>query len=141
MFSNIHWFRHWDKVFWVLFAVIAISLVTGIIAAAIPFESFLVLLVLVVIVGAGKLSEELSDLKVIGYQDDIYKKLSSISQQLEHTFDLASKHKRSTEYRVQKLDSRRIDTDIKLEKKYRELISKIIEIENKVNRLTKEMNK
>jgi hypothetical protein len=141
MFSNIHWFRHWDKIFWILFAVISISLVTGIIAAAIPFESFLVLLVLVVIVGAGKLSEEMSNLKVIGYQDDIYKKLSSISQQLEHTFDLASRHKRSTEYRVHKLDSRRIDTDIKLEKKYRELVSKLIEVENKVNKLKREMKK
>jgi len=141
MFSSIHWFRHWDKIFWLLFAAIAISMVAGIMAAAIPFESFLVLLLIVVIIGAGKLSEELSNVKVLGYQDDIYKKLSSISQQLEHTFDLASKHKRSTEYRVHKLDSRRIDIDIKLEKRYRELVSKMIEIENKVNRLSKEMKK
>lgn len=137
----MHWFRHWDKIFWVLFAVIALSLLTGVIAAAMPFESFAIFLAIVVIIGAGKLSEELTNTKVVGYQDDIYKKLSSISQQLENTFEIATKHKRTTDYRVHKLDKKRIDTDIKLEKKYRELVSKIIEIENKVNKLSKEMNK
>ncbi|NIO23061.1 MAG: hypothetical protein GTN38_03490 [Candidatus Aenigmarchaeota archaeon] len=141
MFSSMHWFRHWDKIFWVLFAVIALSLLTGVIAAAMPFESFAIFLAIVVIIGAGKLSEELTNTKVVGYQDDIYKKLSSISQQLENTFEIATKHKRTTDYRVHKLDKKRIDTDIKLEKKYRELVSKIIEIENKVNKLSKEMNK
>ncbi|NIO19409.1 MAG: hypothetical protein GTN76_01335 [Candidatus Aenigmarchaeota archaeon] len=141
MFSSIHWFKHWDKIFWVLFAVIAFSLVSGIATAAITFETFVVLLLVVVIIGAGKLSEELTNVKVVGYQDDIYKKLNSISQQLEHTFELASKHKNRTEYRVQRLDKRRIDTDIKLEKRYREVASKIIEIENKVNKLSNAMKK
>jgi Sec-independent protein translocase protein TatA len=141
MFSNIHWFRHWDKIFWILFAVMSLSLLTGIATATISFEFFIVFLLIIVIIGAGKLSEELTNMRVVGYQDDIYKKLNSISQQLEQTFDLASKHKRSTEYRVQKLDKRRIDVDIKLEKKYRELVSKIIEIENKVNKLSNELKK
>lgn len=141
MFSSIHWFRHWDKIFWFLFAVISISLLVGIATATISFEFFVVLLLIIIIVGAGKLSEELTNIKLIEYQDDIYKKLNSISQQLEHTTDLVRKHKRATEYRVQKLEKRRIDVDIKLEKKYRELISKIIEIENKVNRLSREIKK
>ena len=141
MFSSVHWFKHWDKIFWVLFAAMSLSLLAGIMSAAISFEFFVVLLLIIVIIGAGKLSEELTNIKIIDYQDDIYKKLNSISQQLEQTFDLASKHKRSTDYRVQKLDKRRIDVDIKLEKRYRELVSKIIEIENRINKLSKTMNK
>lgn len=141
MFSSIHWFRHWDKIFWIMFAVVALSMVAGSAMAAVRFEFFVILGLITVIIGAGKLSEELTNNRVIEYQDDIYKKMSSVSQQLEKTFDLASKHKNRTEYRVQKLDKRRIDTDIKLEKRYRELASKIIEIENKVNKLSKAMNK
>jgi hypothetical protein len=141
MFSYADLFRHWEKIFWILFAVIALSLVWVTFLDVIQFELFIILGLITVIVGAGKLSGELTDTRFLVDQDDINKKLDSIYRQLEKTFDLASKHKKSTEYRVHKLDSRRIDTDIKLEKKYRELVSKIIEIENKVNRLSKEMNK
>ena len=83
MFSSIHWFRHWDKIFWLLFAVIGFSLVGGILSGAIQFEFFLVLGLIAVIIGAGKLSEELSDMKVIGYQDDIYKKLNSLTGRMK----------------------------------------------------------
>jgi len=141
MFSYVHLFRYWDKIFWLLFAAIALSLVAGTMIAAVQFEFFVILGLITVIIGAGKLSEELTNMKVVGHQDDIYKKLNSISHQLEKTFNLASRHKNKTEYRVQKLDKRRIDVDIKLEKRYRELASKIIEIENKVNKLSKVMNK
>ncbi len=141
MFSYAHLFRHWEKIFWLLFAAMSLSLIGGAIAHAISFGMFVILGLIIVIIGAGKLAEELTNMKVLGYQDDIYKKLTSISQQLEKTFDLASRHKRTTDYRVHKLEKRRIDTDIKLEKRYRELVSKILEIENKVNRLEKAMKK
>jgi len=140
MFS-VYWFRHWNKIFWLLFAVVSSWLIVSILTSSISFELFALLGFLVIVVGAGKLSDELTDMKIIGYQEDIYKKLTSISQQLEKTFDLASRHKSRTEYRVHKLEKRRIDTDIKLEKRYRELVSKIIEIENKVNKLSKVMKK
>ncbi|UCC91454.1 MAG: methylated-DNA--[protein]-cysteine S-methyltransferase [Candidatus Aenigmatarchaeota archaeon] len=138
MFS-LHWFRHWDKVFWVVFVVMGIFVVAGEAIALISFEFFLVLGLFMVIIGAGKLAEEISKNRLVNYQDDLYRKIHQISQHLERTFNLADSYKNKTEFRLHKLDQRRKMIEINTEKKYRDLARKIIELENRVNRVSKIM--
>lgn len=136
MFS-LHWFRHWDKIFWIFFLLMAITIVAGGIAGFVSFEFVVLLGIFVVIIGAGKLAEEISKRKLLNYQNDIYQKMHQISQHLEKTFSLASMNKEKTEFRIQKLDQKRKDVEMKFNKNHRELARKIIELENRVNKLAK----
>lgn len=136
MFS-LHFFRYWDKIFWIVFAVMGISVAAGGVGNLISFEFFLILGVFMVIIGAGKLAEEISKHKLTNYQDDLYKKIHQISQHLERTFNLADSYKNKTEFRLHKLDQRRKRMEIKTERSYRDIARKIIELENKTNRISK----
>ncbi len=136
MFS-LHWFRHWDKIFWIVFVVMGLVVVAGYAIDLISFEFFIVLGLFIVIIGAGKLAEEISKHKLMNYQDDLYKKIHQISNHLERTFNLANSYKNKTEFRLYKLDQRRKEVEIKIEKSYRDLARKIIELENKTRRISK----
>jgi hypothetical protein len=140
MFS-MHWFKHWNEIFWIFFAVMGLSLVLGESTGLISFEFFIILGVLVIVIGAGKLAEEISRNKLMNYQDDIYKKMHQISQHLEKTFNIASMNKDKTDFRIQKLDQKRSEVEKSMEKKYRDLAKKIIDLENKMDKLAKAMEK
>ncbi|MEE9323812.1 MAG: MGMT family protein [Candidatus Aenigmarchaeota archaeon] len=136
MFS-LHWFRHWDKIFWIVFVVTGISAAAGGMMNLISFEFFLAFGLFMVIIGAGKLAEEISKHKLINYQDDLYRKIHQISQHLEKTFNLADSHKNKTEFRLHKLDQRRKEMEMTIESKYRDLARKIIGTENRMSRVSK----
>ncbi len=134
---SIHWFRHWDKIFWAAFTVMCIIALAGAAGNFIPFEFFLVLGLFMVIIGAGKLAEEISKYKLMNYQDDLYRKLHQLSQHLEKTFTLADSYKTKTEFRLHKLDLKRKEMENEIERRYRNLARKIIELENRVSRISK----
>ncbi len=138
---TLNWFRHWDKIFWAFFALMGLVLAAGGIASFISLDFFVLLGVFMIIIGAGKLASEISHSKLLNYQDDIYKKMHQISQHLEKTFNIASMNKDKTEFRIQKLDQKRGEIEKQMGKNYREMARKLIELENRVNRLTKMMEK
>jgi hypothetical protein len=138
---SLHWFRHWDKIFWTFFALIGLTVAIGGFAGLMPAEFLMLLGAFIIIIGAGKLAEEITKRKLMGYQDDIYRKMHQISQHLEKTFDIASMNKDKTEFRIQKLDQKRGEMEKQMNKNYRELARKIIELENRMNKLTKAMEK
>ncbi|MFH1237343.1 MAG: hypothetical protein V1648_02985 [Candidatus Aenigmatarchaeota archaeon] len=134
---SMHWFRHWDKIFWLFFILMCIAIAIGGVTRLISAEFFVVLGIFMVIMGAGKLASEITHRKVMNYQDDIYKKLHQMSQHIEKTFELASMNKEKNEFRIGKLHQSRKDMDKKIDKNYRDLARKIIETENSVNKLYK----
>jgi O-6-methylguanine DNA methyltransferase len=136
MFS-IHWFRHWDKIFWVVFVVMGLAVTAGWAVDLVSFEFFVLLGLFIVIIGAGKLAEEISKHNLMNYQDDMYRKLHQISNHLERTFNLAESYKTKTEFRLHKLEQRRKEMEIKTERNYSNLARKIIEMENRTNRISK----
>jgi len=138
MFS-LHWFRHWDKIFWVLFVLMGISVALGGFLSLISFEFSVVLAFFIVIIGAGKLANEISGQRMVNYQDDIYRKLHQLSQHLETTFNLTDSYRTKTEFRLGKLDMRRKQTEMKIENSYRDFAKKLIEMENRLNRVSKLM--
>jgi methylated-DNA-protein-cysteine methyltransferase-like protein len=138
MFS-VHWVEHWDKIFWLMFLIIGASLITGTMAGLLPFEYLVIMGLFIVIIGAGKLGDEVGKHKLLNYQDDVYKKVYQLSQQLEHTFNLTSMHVNKTEFRLQKLDQRRKEAETRAEKNYRDLARKLIEMENRMNKVSRIM--
>jgi O-6-methylguanine DNA methyltransferase len=140
MMPNKAWFySHWSKIFWTLFVIAVISLVASKIAGIIPLDTLILLGLLMVIVGAGKLSEELTSKRVMGHQSDVYQSLHNISQQLSSMFKLVDTYRVKTDHRLFQISRRRKDSEKRFEEKYRDVVKKIIEIENKVNRLSKIM--
>ncbi len=136
MFS-IHWFKHWDKIFWLFFLLMAVTVVTAGAAGVIPFEYSVLLGVFMVIMGSGKLASEISHRRILNYQNDTYKKIHQMSQHLEKTFSLASMNKERTEFRIHKLDQKRKESEIRLNRSYRELARKVIDLENRLNKTNK----
>lgn len=136
MFS-LHWFKHWDKIFWVLFLLMGISVVAGLAASLVTFEFFLVLGFFMVIIGAGKLADEISGQKLVNHQDDIYKKLQQFAQHLETTFNLVDSQKTRTEFRMHKMGLKASEIERNAERNYRDIVRKVIEVENKMSRLSK----
>jgi O-6-methylguanine DNA methyltransferase len=133
-------FSHWGKAFWILFVLTAASLLAaGMMISIFPIDVFF--WVMLVILGTGKLSEEHSGRKLMRYQDDIYKKMHQISKQLEQTYDLANRGLSKADHRFFRISTtssamkKEIQKDA--DKRYRELVRKIIEVENKMNRLGK----
>ena len=133
----MHWFRHWDKVFWLFFILMCLAIAAGGVMGLISLEFFVVLGIFMVIMGAGKLASEITHRKVMNYQDDIYKKLHQMTQHLEKTFELASMNKEKTEFRIGKMHQSRKEMDKKIDRNYRELAKKIIDTENRINKLYK----
>ncbi len=145
---SVHWFKHWDKVFWIFFLIMAIAIVAGGVAGFISLEYVALLGISMFIIGAGKLASEISHRRLLNYQDDIYQKIHQLSQHMEKTFNIASMNKERTEFRFSKLDEKRKDVEKRMDrncrdmtksadKNYRELARKIIELENRMNRMSR----
>jgi methylated-DNA-protein-cysteine methyltransferase-like protein len=133
-------FSHWGKAFWILFVATAVALFfmgRGLGGTMVDLFFWL----MIIILGTGKLSEEFFDRKLMRYQDDIYKKIHQVSKQLEQTFELANRGLAKADHRFFRIST--ISTSMKKdlqkdsEKKYRELVRKIIEVENNMNKLAR----
>ncbi len=128
--------EHWGKVFWILFFVTAVSLITAeIMFSFFPFDVIFALVV--IILGIGKISEEYRGRKLMRYQDDIYQKMHNISQQLEQTFDLTNKSILKSDHRFFRIYKIRKEYDDKLDVFQRDVVKKMIDVENKMNKITK----
>jgi len=137
----LHWFKHWEKVFWIFFALMGLALVVAESARMISVDFFVIMGIFLIVIGSGKLAEEISRRRLMSYHDDTYRKMHQISQNLERTFSIASMHKDKTEFRIQKLDQKRGEMEKKIDKNYRDLARKIIELENRMNKLAKVLGK
>lgn len=131
-------FIHSGKVFWSMFIITSICLViTAISVSIFPFDILLGLIVIVL--GFGKLSEEYFGKKLMRYQDDIYQKIHQLTHQLEQNFNMTSKGFLKHDQRFFKISSIKKEINNDIEKNYRELVRKIIEVENNMNKLGKIM--
>lgn len=134
--ASIHLVKHWDKIFWLTFIAMLVFLAASAMQSTIKFEH-IVLWVFLILIGSGKLSQEVFGRKTLNYQDDLYRKLHTVSKQLEQTFNMANAHKERTDFRFYTLNKKRRDIETKIDKNYRDIAKKLIEIENRVNRLSK----
>lgn len=130
----------WNKFFWLLFLVIGIVIISGAVLGLLSMVEVLVAFI-VIAIGAEKLGEEISDKRLQEEQEKINRDLIFISKWLENNNMFTRQMKDKHETRLFNLDKKRAETDEKHEFSYRELAKKIFEIENRMNKLTHEMEK
>jgi len=125
---------HWNKLFWAVF----VASVLIYLAVAGNGSSFQILAgFFIIVMGAAKISEEILYKKTMRYHNDLYSKFYDLSRQLEKTVDLTLGIQSKSDSRFFVVDKKRIETDVKIEDNYRSLAKKLIEVENKLNKLTR----
>jgi len=128
---------HYNKVFWALFLA-AVAVLLGGLFGNLPLFDVLLALILIVI-ALHKVEEDVLHSKIDyekTYTDANIRRMNHLLGN-HHIFtrNLKDVH----EYRLHNLDTRRAELDFRLEQNYRELVRKIIEVENKLNDLSKKV--
>ncbi len=128
--------HNWNKLFWALFIVIGIILIAGAVAGVLSLVEILIAF-MVIAIGAEKLGEEISDKKLQEEQGKINRDLIFISRWLENNNVFTRQMKDRHEQRFFKLDNKRADIEKKHELGYRELAKKILDVENRMNEVSR----
>ncbi|NOX71978.1 MAG: hypothetical protein GXO64_04770 [Candidatus Micrarchaeota archaeon] len=123
--------------FWAIFILTAALSLW--LAVAGFFVQGVIFALVVILIGLIKLEQD-SELDEFAQNiNDMSKRLHSISQNVEKGFNFSEVSKDKTEKRIQRLDAKRVESDKKMEKMFRDLVRKIIEIENTLNKMKREM--
>jgi hypothetical protein len=120
-----------DKVFWMLFVLLELAIIMGNIWAFTPIGAILgFVLIGVAFARFGDYilhKERTAQMK--SHNNAIERMKSWLNNQYELTQGIKELH----DYRFHKLESKKIEIDENVERKYRELVGKIIDVENRLN--------
>jgi ABC-type transport system involved in cytochrome bd biosynthesis fused ATPase/permease subunit len=125
---------HGNSVFWLLFIVLVLFAVFGVI-----FNLFLIDILIglvVVLIGIQKLIEERHKNEMERKQNSANDTLKHISQWLDASHEFMSTMKNTHEGKLSELEKKKTDVDETIENNYRDVVKKVIELENKFNELT-----
>lgn len=130
---------HQEKLFWTLFVIIGALLITGILAgvALLEIPTGLMLIIL----GVNRLAEELDIRKSRRNHDNLHANIQNIRHLVHTTHATVKNLKTRHEARFQNINQRRILTDRKVEQNYRDLVRKILEIENDLTDMKRALNR
>jgi len=132
---SLSYLKHQSKIFWVLFILLGILLISGSLGSV--FYLDILLGFLVVIIGIEKLREEIYSHVNEREKKTVYESINYINNWMESTQDLTNLMKDKYNNRLFSLNNRQNELNRNLELKYRELVRKIIEVENKLNETNK----
>lgn len=127
--------HRYDKIFWVLFVMLEAAIVIGNVWNYTPMGAIIGFLVLAI--GFARFG----DYMVHKEREEAMKKHNSAIEKmkawLNNQYQLTQGIKELHDYRLHNMEKRKIDLDEKIEKNYRELAGKIMDIENRVNLVSK----
>lgn len=127
--------RYKDTLFWVFFTLLGIS---ALMLYAQVLYADVVVVIMIIALGISKLGEEMVSKSLMRQQREIGSHLEHVSQWLESNYDFIRDMNERHEEKMYSLDSTAARSEVKLEKSYRQLAGKIIELENRLNRLAKQ---
>ena len=130
---------YYDVMFWVLFILIGVLVISSA-TLAIPLLDLALGLVLVTL-GFHKIYEEIRHDGQEMDKRNVMRRLDDINSWLGKSHMHGRKANEKHTYRLNKLDEKRAALDKKIEKNYRDLARKIIELENEVNRMKRAQKK
>lgn len=130
----------WNKLFWTLFIVIGAILIIGSIIGIFTLVEVLIAFI-VIAIGAEKLGEEISDKRLQEEQGRINRDLMFVSRWLENNNVFTRQMKDRHEMRFFNMDQKRAETEKSQESSYRDMARKLIDLENRVNQLSKAVEK
>ena len=125
--------NHWNRIFWAFFVFIGLVIVFGTLFKALYIEILLGLVV--IIVGIHKLGEERSSNNIEETQTKLNRSVDYIAHWMNSMYDFSKNLKNKHEYRLYHLDKKRADMDKKIEDNYRDLVRKVVNLENRMNEL------
>jgi hypothetical protein len=126
---------HRNKVFWLVFIILGAVLVSGIVTSVFYIDVLMGLFL--VIIGLYKIGEEFITDNLKGEQQRVSEDMDNVMEWLTHSYEFTKRMKDTHENRLHHLDHKRADMDKKIEKNYREIVRKIIEVENRLNKTSK----
>ncbi len=130
---------HRNKVFWLLFIILGSFMISGMILNIIYID--IILGLFIVTIGLYKLGEEFITDRLGHEQKRIVNDMDGVLEWLNHSYEFTKSLQSRHENRIHKLDNKRAHMDKKIENNYREIVRKIIEVENKLNKTTKDVHK
>lgn len=123
--------NRWDRAFWMMFVLLEVAIILG----NMWFYSPIGIIVgfIVVVAGFAKVGDHVfhKDMrsKVLENKEAVKKMTNWLNRQYELTQGLKNIH----DSRIHKLDGKRTDLEDQVERKYRELAGKIIDLENRLS--------
>jgi flagellar hook assembly protein FlgD len=87
--------------------------------------------------GISKLGEEMVSKSINRRQEEINRHLNDVSKWLENNYDYVMKMRDSHEKSISSIGDDHVKFDMKIERSYRELASKILDVENRLSRIEK----
>ncbi|UCD02904.1 MAG: hypothetical protein JSV63_03935 [Candidatus Aenigmatarchaeota archaeon] len=125
----------WDKTFWMLFVLLEVAIILGNIWFFTPI-GIIVGFVLIAIALA-RFGDYLLHKHNSGILDKNSENVERMKSWLNNQYQLTQSIKDLHDYRFHRMDSKKAALDEKLDKGYRELAGKIIDVENRLNLVSK----
>ncbi len=126
---------HYNKVFWGLFLVALVIMATSL-TGSLPLFDVLLALILIVI-ALHKVEEDILHTKLNNERADSNINMRRLNHLLGNHYNFTRSLRDIHEFRLHNLDIRRAELDAKIEQKYRELVRKVIEVENELNKISR----
>ena len=126
-----------NNIFWIVFAIAGI--ISVVMALTDMFFLGIVLALMIILSGIAKLEQDAHKSDFIKSMNNVERDVRSLKENVEKGHYFASTINEKTEKRLQRLDAKRVDADRKAEKRFRDLVRKIIEIENTLNKMKKDI--
>lgn len=130
--------RHYNKLFWLFFVIASAIFIYSIILTTLSFGYLdMAIGVILVVIGIHRIGEEFSMRRMKDTQNDTARYVNELLQWAEKSYDYTRAFKEKHEKRLFHLDKRRIALEEQSEEQFRAAVKKVIELENKLSRLTR----
>ncbi len=125
----------WNTIFWILFVILGAAIIFQ--TAFNIFFLDIAFGLMVIVIGIHKINEELSNREFERQKKEFAESIRYLTNWMDKSHSLTRNLKERHENRLYHLDVKRADLDEKIEKTQRDLIRKMVEIENRLNDATK----
>jgi len=129
--------NHWKKLFWFLFTIASLVFIAEVITSTITMD--IMIGFVLILLGLNALGEEMRAGRIRKEQEKQKRHINEILQWADKSYDYMRGFKERHENRLFRLDSRLSDTEARIERNTNMLIRKMIDLENSLNTLLKEM--
>lgn len=126
---------HWDKIFWIFFLILGILFTVASFIRFIYLDIFLG--VLIMAMGLEKLSEELIRKRHSEHEKRYAEQLREMKEQIDQSIRKAQSIYEKSDLRFHNAESKRSEIEQKIEDNYDSLAKKIIQLENKMNEISR----
>jgi len=121
----------WDKVFWMMFVLLEAAIILGNVWAFSPLG---VILGFVLIAAAfARIGDNILSARLHSRLGSNTKTIEKMRSWMNNHYELTRSIKDLHDHRIQKMETKKTDIDEKVEKNYREIVGKIIDLENRLN--------